>query len=194
MTHLKTFYHLLRGADVSENNSEKSRNTAPLVVPFALFCFIDGYGGETRCRIWLTYCATNRKVAGSSHGWVVAIFYWLIHSSHTQPLPEMSANCFSWRGGGGKKLPVDNLTSLSCRLPLNSAILNLLETSEPVQVCIGIALLFRWVRNIAEKIILQRKVDVVGELVCFNSVFVQCKYQMEQPGIQPRTPRWESTF
>jgi hypothetical protein len=52
--------------------------------------------------IWLRYCATNRKVAGSIPDCVVGIFHWHNPSyrtmalGSTQPLTEMSTRSISW--------------------------------------------------------------------------------------------------
>jgi len=56
----------------------------------------------TRWRIWLRYCATSRKVAGSIPDGVIWIFHWHNLSGRTmalgltQPLTEMSTRNISW--------------------------------------------------------------------------------------------------
>jgi len=63
-----------------------------------------------------------------------------------QPLTEMSTRVFfCLRGGGGGGRPVrraENLSTLICRLSINSGSLNLLEPSGPFQACTRIALPF----------------------------------------------------
>ena len=75
--------------------------------------------------IWLRYCGTSQKAAGSIPNGVIGIFHWHNPSGCTmplgltQPLTEMSTrNIFL----GGERRPVhraDNLTTFMCRLSWN---------------------------------------------------------------------------
>jgi hypothetical protein len=109
------------------------------------------YGSRgTRC--WRN-CATSREVAGSIPHAVIWIFHWNNPSGRTmalgstQRLREMSTRNISFAGWRWPVRRVDNLTTIICRLYWNSGSLNLLEPSEPVQPCSGIALRFYGTRT-----------------------------------------------
>jgi hypothetical protein len=67
------------------------------------------YVQSTRWRIWLRYCATSRKVAGSIH-WN---FLFAMTLDSPLSLTEMSTRVISWGGKGGQCLRLTNL-SPSC--------------------------------------------------------------------------------
>ena len=99
---------------------------------------------------YLRHYATNWKVAGSIPNGVIGIFHWHNSSGRTmalgltQPLTEMSTRNISLGSKGGRCV---GLTTLPPHVPVvfKSGNLNLLETSEPVQVCNGIVLpLLKW--------------------------------------------------
>ena len=99
----------------------------------------------TRWRSLFRHCATSRKVADSIPDGVNGIFHWHNPSGRTmtlgltQPLTENSIRIISW-GKGGRCVGLKTLSS-SCADCLEIwEPLNILESSEPVQACNGIAL------------------------------------------------------
>jgi len=98
-----------------------------------------------RWRTWLRHCATSRKVVGSIPDGVTGIFHWhkpsgcTLGLGLTQPLTEMSTRNISCRvkaaGAYGWQHYHPHVPII-----LNSGSLNLLEPSQPVQACNGIAL------------------------------------------------------
>jgi hypothetical protein len=102
-------------------------------------------GHSTRWRNWLRHCATNRKVAGLIPDGAIGIFHWHTPSGRTmaleltQPLTEMSTRNTSW---GIKAAGASGWQPGHLHVPivLKSWSLHLLETSEPLQACNGIAL------------------------------------------------------
>jgi len=103
--------------------------------------------GVTRWRSCLRHWATSWKVAGSIADGVIGIFYWHEPSGRTmtlvssEPLTEMSTRNISWgvKAAGGYDWQPYHLYVLNVLTYLS---LNLLETSESVQTCNGIALPF----------------------------------------------------
>ena len=101
----------------------------------------------TRCRSWLRYCTTSRRVADSIPDGIIRIFSWRNHSGctmalgSTQSLTDMSTRNISWAvkaaGEYGWQPYHFHVPSI-----LKSWSLNLLEPSGPVQACNGIALTF----------------------------------------------------
>ena len=100
--------------------------------------------GCTRWRSWLRHCATSRKVAGSIPDGVI-IFHWHKPSGSTmalgstKPLTDMSTRNISWRvkaAGAWSWQP----NHFHVPIVLKSGNFNLQESSELVQVCVGIVL------------------------------------------------------
>jgi hypothetical protein len=93
---------------------------------------------------WLSYCATNQKVAGSILDVVMRFFIDINPSDRnmalgsTQPLTELSTRCIS----RGKFSRCVRLTTLPpyCALVKKSGNLNFLEPSGPPKACNGVAL------------------------------------------------------
>jgi hypothetical protein len=104
-------------------------------------------------RSWLTHCATRWMVVGSIPNGVIRIFYWHNPSGRTmavwltQPLTEMSTRNISW---GVKVTDAYGWQPYQLHVPivLKSGSLILLDPSEPVQACSGIAvpLPFVWLQ------------------------------------------------
>ena len=94
---------------------------------------------------WLRHCATSWKVVCSIHNGVNGIFHWHNSSGHnmalqvTQPLIEMNTMNISW---GVKEISAQGWQPYHRHVSnvFKSGSLNLLEPSEPVQACNGIAL------------------------------------------------------
>jgi hypothetical protein len=97
----------------------------------------------TAVALWLSYCATNQKVAASIPDGVTKFFIDINPSDRTmalqstQPLTEMSTRSISW----GKCGRCVRLTTLppSCAVVKKSGNLNFLEPSGPPQASNGTA-------------------------------------------------------
>jgi hypothetical protein len=96
----------------------------------------------TRWRSWLKHCATSWKVAGSIVDGVIRIFPsgCTIAPGLTHCLAEMTTRNISW-GKDGRCVGLKPY-HLYVPIVLKSGSLNLLEHSEPIQACNGIALPF----------------------------------------------------
>jgi len=97
---------------------------------------------------WLSYYATNRRVAGSIPDGVTGIFQWCNPSGRTMALgsthsvTKMSTRCISWVKGSR----CIKLTTLqpTCAIVMKSGNLNFLEPSGPLQARNGTALPFNF--------------------------------------------------
>jgi hypothetical protein len=94
---VKTFVYVKKKAATNELKHEEieSADTCEYVEVIASISGVEVI-------IWLSHCATNRKVASSIPDGVMGIFYWYSLSvltvalGSTQPLTEMSARNISW--------------------------------------------------------------------------------------------------
>jgi hypothetical protein len=96
---------------------------------------------------WLKHCSTSRKVAGSIPDGVTGIFNWHNHSGRTmaqgstQPQTKISTRNICWEVKAAGEYGLQPY-QLYVKNVLKSRSFNLLELSEPVQVCTGIDLPF----------------------------------------------------